>query len=233
MVMLHCPDGSLPLMVIHVMVLVWGKDPQKLREVSASKSNSPVTWAERERWLFPYEKMTLFFRKEQDKGKESFKPPVKVGHWWWRKDDHVVPVHKRVSTMYEFQPGEIRQDMFWSDSWMAGMLLWGAGGQDPDPVMNLKGFGGFPVTIAFQKIPEECGVQILGCTAHWDRECSLCSIKPPLGSLSKSENVVTLFCDRCCWLWMRWTFMSIKLGWSHNLSSNHFWEVFCIFNLPL
>lgn len=50
-------------------------------------------------------------------------------------------------SMEEFQPGEIEQDASWSTShWMAGMLLWGTGGQDPSPAMNLVGFGGFTVS---------------------------------------------------------------------------------------
>lgn len=49
--------------------------------------------------------------------------------------------------MNEFQQGKIRQDTPWrSDSWMAGMLLCGAGSQDPGPIMNLKGFGGLPIS---------------------------------------------------------------------------------------
>lgn len=56
-------------------------------------------------------------------------------------------VHRRVSTTDEFQQGKIRQDPSWrNDSWMAGMLLSSAGGQVPGPIMNLKDFGGIPVS---------------------------------------------------------------------------------------
>lgn len=57
------------------------------------------------------------------------------------------PVHRRVSTMDEFQQGKNQEDTSWrSDSWMAGMLLWGVGSQDPGPIMNLPGSGRFPVS---------------------------------------------------------------------------------------
>lgn len=110
MVLLHCPDGCLPLTVIHVMVLVWGKDPQKLREVCASRVIVQTPGQKGKCDYFPMKRLHYSSERTRIRAKKVLSLLQRWGTGGEERTTIVVPVHKRVLTMYEFQPGEIRQD---------------------------------------------------------------------------------------------------------------------------
>lgn len=128
MVLLHCPDGCLPLTVIHVMVLVWGKDPQKLREVCASRVIVQTPGQKGKCDYFPMKRLHYSSERTRIRAKKVLSL---LQRWGTSGEERTTMLY--LSTK-EFQP-----------CMNSNQVKLGKTHEDPGPIMNLKGFGGFPV----------------------------------------------------------------------------------------
>lgn len=83
MVLLHCSVGLPPVVVIHVMVLVWSKDPKKPRKISASRVIVQIPGQKAEGDCFPLKRLYYLAERNRKRAKKVLSLLAKmVGHWW-------------------------------------------------------------------------------------------------------------------------------------------------------
>lgn len=79
MVLLHGPAGPPPLMVIHAMVLVWSKDPQKPREIAASRVIVQMPGQKDEGNCIPLKRLHYSAERNRKRAKKGLNL---LQNWW-------------------------------------------------------------------------------------------------------------------------------------------------------
>lgn len=99
MALLHGPAGPPPLMVIHVMVLVWSKDPQNPGEITASRVVVQMPGQKGEGDYFPLKRLSCSAERNRKRAKKG----LSLLERWWATGGKERRAMLYLSTK-EFQP---------------------------------------------------------------------------------------------------------------------------------